>query len=352
MIKILGAGLSGLSAAINLAKAGKEVEVHELKSDVGMHIKTNFQALLSDSAPEDYLRNLNLNPEFFYHSLSNVLFCTRKKEFDLKIQKSIPFVCRGGKQSLEYGLFKEAEKVGVRFVFKTTKRERDVDIIATGHKNADIAAFGAVYKDNGFLGERFLMMYDDKYSPKGWYLYATPHLKGYVKIMNCVLKPHTPKVKDLFFKAINEREILKKIVGGQKPVDYLGGIGGLDFPINGVIGGKYYLGEAAGFQDPFRGFGMNYALESGKLVADAILQNKDYNKLWKEAFMPHIKKDFSRRFIMSVFGDMFVENVFSKRIRNGVVDFESFAPAGFFGRIAIDFFFRMELLRHKITGYW
>ncbi len=352
MIKILGAGLSGLSAAINLAKAGKEVEVHELKSDVGMHIKTNFQALLCDSTPEEYLGKLNLHPKFLYHPLKRVYFCTRNKEFDLSIPKSIPFVCRGGKESLEYGLFKEAEKLGVRFVFKTAIREKDVNIIATGHKNADIAAFGAVYKDNGFLGERFLMMYDDRYSPKGWYLYATPHLKGYVKIMNCVLKPHTARVKELFFKAVKEREILRKIAGNQEPIEYLGGIGGLSFPVNGVIDGKYYLGEVAGFQDPFRGFGMNYALESGKLAADAILQNKDYNKLWKDAFMPHIKKDFSRRFIMSVFGDKFVESVLSKRITNGVIDFDSFAPSGALGNAAVDFFFYMELLKRKITGYW
>ena len=352
MIKILGAGLSGLSAAINLAKEGKEVEVHERNAEVGMHIKTNFQALLCDSTPEKYLEKLNLHPKFLYHPLRKVYFCTRNNEFDLNVPKGIPFVCRGGKNSLEYGLFKEAEKVGVRFVFNTTKRERDVDIVAIGQKNADIVAFGAVYKDNGFLEDHFLMMYDDRYSPKGWYLYATPLLKGYVKIMNCVLKPHTANVKELFFKAIKEREILKKIIGNQEPLDYLGGVGGLDFPINGVLNGKYYLGEAAGFQDPFRGFGMNYALESGKLVADAIIQSKDYNKLWEEAFMPHIKKDFSRRFVMSVFGDKFVEFAFSRKIKNGTVDFDSFVPQGVLWTAVTYFFFRMELLKHKFTGYW
>lgn len=352
MIKILGAGLSGLSAAINLTKGGEEVELHELNADVGMQLKPNFQALLCDSMPEEYLKKLNLNPKFLYYPLSRVYFCTRNKEFDLNIPKSIPFVCRGGKQSLEYGLYEEARKVGVKFKFKSKIDRLKADIIAIGHRNIDIAAFGAVYKDNGFLGGRFLIMYDDKYSPKGWYIYATPHIKGCVEIMNCVLKPHTENVKDLFLKAIREREILRKIVGNQEPLEYMGGAGGLDFPVNGVINDQYYLGEAAGFQDPFRGFGMSYALESGKLAADAILRNEDYNNLWKKAFMPHIKKDFSRRFIMSIFGDRFVEYLFSRKIRDGTVDFDSFAPRGLLGKFAIDLFFRMELLKRRITGYW
>ena len=46
-VKILGAGLAGLSAAINLTLGGKEVEVFERKSDVGDQIKQNYQCLLS-----------------------------------------------------------------------------------------------------------------------------------------------------------------------------------------------------------------------------------------------------------------------------------------------------------------
>ncbi|HUJ14156.1 MAG TPA: NAD(P)-binding protein, partial [Thermoanaerobaculia bacterium] len=34
-IRIAGAGPSGLAAAIALAKAGREVEVHEARADVG-----------------------------------------------------------------------------------------------------------------------------------------------------------------------------------------------------------------------------------------------------------------------------------------------------------------------------
>ncbi len=327
--------------------------MHEKLPDVGLQLTPNFQGLLCEEPTiEEYLKKLNLNPEFLHYAFNKVCLCTRNKEYDHESSRSFPFVCRGGKQSLEYGLYKEAKELGVRFIFNSKINESKVDIIATGHRSEEGAAFGAVYKDNGFLKDRFLIIFDDRYSPIGWYIYATPHFKGYVKIMNCVLRPYDGVVKELLFKAIKEREILRKIVGDQKPVSYLGGRGGLKYPIQGKLNGQYYVGEAAGFQDPFRGFGMHYALESGKLAADAIIQNKDYDTLWKKAFMPAIKKDFCRRYIMSVVGDKWVEFTASWAIKGKVVDFGDFTPSGTISKVATEFFFRMELLKHKITGYW
>lgn len=129
MIKILGAGLSGLSAAINLAKAGKEVTVYEKNRDVGLHMHPNFQGLLrTGGRPTEYLKSLNLSPEFEYQNLSKMHLCTRKKDLRANLKEPIPFVLRGGKNSLEYGLFKEAEKLGALFEFETTKRERETPI--------------------------------------------------------------------------------------------------------------------------------------------------------------------------------------------------------------------------------
>ena len=43
VIRILGAGLSGLAAATILAKAGKKVEVHEIREDSGARFDGDFQ---------------------------------------------------------------------------------------------------------------------------------------------------------------------------------------------------------------------------------------------------------------------------------------------------------------------
>ena len=44
-IQIMGAGLSGLAAATILAKAGKEVHVHDIRGDSGARFDGDFQAL-------------------------------------------------------------------------------------------------------------------------------------------------------------------------------------------------------------------------------------------------------------------------------------------------------------------
>jgi len=54
MIKILGAGLSGLTAGINLAKNGYEVEIFELRNDCGARFKGDLQGLENWSSKKDY----------------------------------------------------------------------------------------------------------------------------------------------------------------------------------------------------------------------------------------------------------------------------------------------------------
>jgi len=44
-IHIMGAGLSGLAAATLLARAGKEVHVHDVREDSGARFDGDFQAL-------------------------------------------------------------------------------------------------------------------------------------------------------------------------------------------------------------------------------------------------------------------------------------------------------------------
>src|SRR3954471_25097509 len=67
-IHVLGAGLSGLSAAIVLAQAGREVHVHELRADSGARFAGDFQAIENWSHPVDFLdemRGWGLDPGTF-----------------------------------------------------------------------------------------------------------------------------------------------------------------------------------------------------------------------------------------------------------------------------------------------
>ena len=353
MIKILGAGLSGLSSAINLATADKEVKIYERKNSVGDHIYPNYQGLLrTNSNPMGYLKELNLEPDFKMNTLSKAILCTRKTEVKVITKEPVPFVLRGGNESLEYGLYKQAVKLGVKFEYKTKMNEKDVDIVATGHYRCDMAAYAGIFEDVNFSEDEYLYMHDDRYSPRGWYLYIIPISKGKIKMVNCTSQPYIKQTKNLFYKAIEERKILKDIIGNSKPIKTFGGFGGVDFPRSAIKEGRFYIGEAAGFQDPFRGFGMNYALESGYLVAQAIIHNKNYDKLWKKQFLHQKKMDFARRYAMVKWGDKIVDRYFKKYKDGEIVDLNKINPKGLKGKFLEGLFYRLELLHKWRTGYW
>ncbi len=352
-IKILGAGLSGLSSAINLAKDGKEVEVFEKKDAVGKHIRPNYQGLLrTHNDPMGYLKRFSLEPEFDLLRLSKAYICTRKRDLDVTLKEPIDFVLRGGENSLEHGLYEQARALEVKFHFNEKRSESEMNIVATGHYRTDMIAYGCVYEDLDLPRDKFLYMHDDRFSPIGWYFYITPLPNGEFKAVNCCSQPHVKQAKKLYYKALKERKIVRDIIGDRKPIDSFGGFGGCNFPKSAKKGRVLYVGEAAGFQDPFRGFGMNFAIESGYLAARAIIENKDYDKLWKKHFKRRIKTDLYRRYALVAFGDKAIEHVFRHTHDGDEIDFVRVNPSGFKGATLREVFYRLELLRHWRTGYW
>ena len=84
MRRIIGGGLSGLAAAVNFAKAGERVEVHEARREVGEQFHANYQVLLkerpdmpwADSTAPAYLKRWGLEPEFTYRNAQKFVCCT------------------------------------------------------------------------------------------------------------------------------------------------------------------------------------------------------------------------------------------------------------------------------------
>ena len=75
-IDILGAGLSGLAAATILAKAGKEVHVHEIRKDSGARFDGDFQGIenwTSDIDFFDEMREWGLDPDEFKSNAFDII---------------------------------------------------------------------------------------------------------------------------------------------------------------------------------------------------------------------------------------------------------------------------------------
>ncbi|MCX8194529.1 MAG: NAD(P)/FAD-dependent oxidoreductase [Candidatus Micrarchaeota archaeon] len=355
MIRIAGAGLAGLCAAINLARQGEKVAVFEKQKEVGARFPPNLQGMKYVDSLEKFLMQVGVESKVKPRTFSRFFFCTRKRDLELGSgnYKKMSFVVRGGRDSLEYALYREAERLGVSFEFSALSAKQGANIVATGASECHFAAAGMILEDSDFPRDHFLVMFDDRYSPKGWYCYIFPVGKDEIEFVNCASQPYVPMLSQLTKKAIAERKILRQFLEGKRVVRQFGGSGAASFPPLIFSGGRYYVGEAAGFQDPFMGFGMKYALLSGKLAADDILKRGSYEKGWKELILPDMRKDIARRFLLSILGDAVVE-FFMRRYQSGdEVDLSHAAPENFPFYSAVEWaFFQLEVAKKRLGGNW
>lgn len=142
------------------------------------------------------------------------------------------------------------------------------------------------------------------------------------------------------------------MIEGATPVKYFGGFGGFNVPKSAIKDGRLYVGEAAGFQDPARGFGMNYALETGKLAADSIINNQNYDELWKKQLGFQLKIDYASRFALSLFGDRIIDYLFRNLKDGDAIDSIKYVPDGLQGKAMVEFLYRAELFKKRLTGNW
>jgi len=147
-----------------------------------------------------------------------------------------------------------------------------------------------------------------------------------VEFVTCVSKPYIPQLAQLHAKAMKERKEIADVVEGRKKVASFGGSACVRIPKSAFVGGKYFVGEAAGFQDPYMGFGIAYALRSGHLAARAMLKGEDYDALWKKEFGYYLRKDAAYRFAMWLAGDSAASLVMSKYKDGQKVNLSSALP--------------------------
>jgi flavin-dependent dehydrogenase len=98
----------------------------------------------------------------------------------------------------------------------------------------------------------------------------------------------------LFHKLL-KTPVVAQVVDGATRTDASACYGFYTVPETAVVNGKYFVGEAAGFVEAARGFGVKYAVVSGALAAQAIIEETSYDALWKAAFESELVDSFKRR---------------------------------------------------------
>ena len=313
-IKILGAGLSGLTTAINLAKEGCKVKVFERSKDCGMRFNDNLQGLENWSSQTDILddlKSMNVETNFYcepFHTIQVYDFKLNKTKITSKTP--IFYLVRRGntKECLDIALKKQAINLGAEINFNKTMAEKDADIIATGPKRVDTVAKGITF--NTKISDIAVGIFNDNIAPKGYaYLLvskgkgtlATVLFKDFKNINHCFERTINTfnKITDLNLKDIREFSIYGNFFLNKRYEK----------------DGKLFTGETVGLQGFFLMFGMRYAITSGYLAARSIIENKSYDDLIKYRFKNQLKTSIVNRFLFERMGNRGYQ-LFISKIKN------------------------------------
>lgn len=281
-IEIAGAGPAGLAAAITLARAGRPVIVHEAQAGVGYRFKRDLQGLENWTTRQDVLaalRDLGIATNFRW------IPCRQGTAFDAwglpyAIHSRAPLfymVERGpGPETLDTALLHQARELGAEVRFNSWQRHaRGPTILAAGPKAAD--AIAVDYHFDTHMRDGFWAICDDDLAPKGYAYLLVMDGKGTVK--SCMFTGFKQEVLYVQRTVAAFRRLVGLEMIDPRPH---GGVGNFRVPGTARSGVHPVVGEQAGFQDTLWGFGMRAAITSGVLAARSLLQDSDYDRLWRQ----------------------------------------------------------------------
>ena len=302
-VHILGAGLSGLAAATYLAKAGREVHVHEIRSDSGARFDGDFQGIenwTSDSDFFDEMLDWDFDPEQFKSDAFDVIDLVHPDDEITQPRTSgVAFrvVERGtAEHCIDQGFKRMALAAGAEIHYDTRREPGDCHIIAAGPKETSAVAYGEIFRTDHPNHVTFQL--NDKLAP-GAYSYLII-IDGIGLISTCLWRQQK-KTSRYLNETIAWYEQHYDL--NRRPIKRVGGKGDFGLPTRYIHEGRYYVGEAGGLQDCMWGFGMRYAITSGVLAAKSILGECDYEVEVRGRLLPLVRTSAINRFLMNRVGD-------------------------------------------------
>lgn len=303
VIRIAGAGPSGLAAAAILARQGFAVEVHEAKSGVGARWRRGLQVIENFTEKEDVLglfRRWGIETNFSARPVREItLFDGRGERASFKSAEPLGYYVKRGafESALDRGLLDQARAAGADVIFNSRLGPRDgARIVATGPRRVD-----GIGKEVTFatpLSDRMVVVLDPKLAPGGYaYLFV---VDGEATLGMAVLKGFS-EIDAYYDKtlAFFEKDQQIDASGGEASYLYANFFLNRSLERDGLI----FAGEAAGFQDYLFGFGIRFAVQSGVLAARSIAEGVSYDGLWKASLDKKRRTSLWNRFLYEKCGN-------------------------------------------------
>jgi flavin-dependent dehydrogenase len=325
MIRILGGGISGLTSAINLKKAGFDVEVHERKIYCGKHTQ-DFQCLENWTFHEDvldFLRSINIRTDFYLKPFRSLeIFSPSLKRYVAKSDRPFLYLVKRGpaKDSIDRSLEDQAKSHRVKIFYNSILDSNEASIIATGPKRPTFIATGIKFRFKH--PDKTMVLLDNKSSLKFYSYFIVNDGIGEIVCVNPVGTTDFQTRLNLAFEAF-ERILKTKI---ENIEELFSASINFDLMQKARINDQCFIGEAAGFHDFLAGFGMVYALRSGYQVAESIIEGLDFDRLWKKDFFKPLRISSNNRALYERMSNDHFEriipmlnskNVIVRRLRGG-----------------------------------
>ncbi len=312
---VVGAGLAGLCAAINLRREGHEVRVLERRDGIGGPARDmstgELTYVMADGTPmevEKLSRYIGIDIGPACEPLHSTRIYSFGKRFDLPFPENVPAVLveRGSrKDSLDMHLYRIAVEEGIAFEFNhPLKTRRDFDalppgtIIAGGLFEDAYAALGIPYvRVEGLFGQG---MVADDYTGPSVILYMDRYTWDYAffstihGVAGALLfqrkKPLSTEAKKWFPARLARDEGIEFPEWHELDVGVLP-MGSINNPR--LFHDRFILaGSLAGAQDPVLLFGVHGALVTGRIAAMALSRPEEarrefrkINLLWKLSYL-------------------------------------------------------------------
>ena len=301
-IEIVGAGPAGLACAIVLARAGRRVTVREWHGDVGHRFHDDFQGLENWTDPRDVLDELaeaGIAADFDYHGVrEGIVFDGRARPHAVQGARPLFYLLRRGRAAgtLDRTLLDQARAAGAEVRFndrvKTTSGNM---VLAGGPRRADIIAVGHVFHTD--MADGAWLALDETLAPKGYAYLLVQGGRG--TVASCLFKGFRDHAGYL---AATVEYFTRHAGLTMRDPRPFGGFGNMRLARTAMQGGCPVIGEHAGFQDALAGFGLRYAMRSGKLAAESLLNGTDYTRVWRQQLLADMRAGVVNRFMFNMTG--------------------------------------------------
>ncbi|NOX40172.1 MAG: NAD(P)/FAD-dependent oxidoreductase [Alphaproteobacteria bacterium] len=300
---IVGAGPSGLACAIVLAQAGRRVIVREWHAEVGHRFHDDFQGLENWTRDQDVLEEFasaGIAADFERHAVSaGTVFDPSGRRHQMTGRRPLFYLLRRGPSegTLDRALLDQALAAGAEVQFNDRVRKFDgAGVLAAGPRQVSVIAAGYLFETD--MADGAWLALGHAVAPGGYAYLLVQGGRG--TVASCMFTSFREQAKHVaqavaFFRDNAGLEM--------RDPRAFGGYGNMRLSTTAMQGGHPVVGEHAGFQDALAGFGIRYAIRSGVLAAQSILDGGDYTARWQAELGPWLKAGVVNRRVFSLAGE-------------------------------------------------